>query len=65
MGANAATAGLAKTNVPPFKGGTSEVFYAGGGRCQHATKPPFLHCKMGTKIRRIAVWWKTRSAMPR
>ena len=33
-------------------------------RCQHATKPPFLHCKM-SEIRRIAVWWKTRSAMHR
>src|SRR5439155_16711919 len=55
---------LRKRNVPPLKGGTWGVFYVGGGRCQHATKPPFLHCKI-KEIRRIAVWWKTRSAMPR
>jgi hypothetical protein len=41
-----------------------------GGAVNTPTKPPFLHCKMGKsarnprKIRRIAVWWKTRSAMP-
>src|SRR3984885_1757538 len=31
-----------KQNVPPFRGGTWQAFYAGGGHCQPLTRRPDL-----------------------
>jgi hypothetical protein len=53
-----------KQNVPPFKGGTWQAFYAGGARCQHATKRAFLHCKKNA-IRKIPVKVENFIATPK
>jgi hypothetical protein len=34
----ASTTDPEKQNVPPFRGGTWQAFYAGGGHCQPVTR---------------------------
>jgi hypothetical protein len=36
----ASTTDPEKQNVPPFRGGTWQAFYAGGGHCQPVTRRP-------------------------
>jgi hypothetical protein len=44
------TAGHRKQNVPPFRGGTWQAFYAGGGPCQHGEIYLFEHDLLGKPV---------------
>ena len=64
-----ATAGREKQRAAFAGRHVASYCMRGGGGCQHAKKWRFLHERpSGTQkgnSGRIAVWWKTRTAMPR
>jgi hypothetical protein len=50
-----------KQNVPPFRGGTWQAFYADGDKCQPAGALQSADVKI-PNLRKIPVRWKKRIA---
>jgi hypothetical protein len=50
-----------KQNVPPFRGGTWQAFYADGDKCQPARPLHSADVKI-PNLRKIPVQWKKRIA---
>jgi hypothetical protein len=51
-----------KQNVPPFRGGTWQAFYADGDKCQPASPLQSADVKI-SNLRKIPVQWKTQIAI--